>query len=77
MKWIPRSVTIPPEGGTYLVQLVWTDRPEILDFFPDDEYEEDVWVNSDSFYRNKDVEAWMPLPKPYHEPPEKEEMENC
>lgn len=77
MKWIPTREIVPDKGGMYLVQLTWTDRPEVLDYFPADEYENDIWVSSEGItYRTNQIEAWMELPKPYHEPTKKEKKEN-
>lgn len=62
-KWIPVSERLPEESGEYLITIKDRTYRGISWFYSSDK----KWS-----YRNAEIIAWMPLPKPY-EPQESEE----
>ncbi len=62
-KWIPVSERLPEESGEYLITIKDRTYLEISWFYPS---------NKEWSYRNAEIIAWMPLPKPYKERSDKE-----
>lgn len=59
-KWIPCSERMPEEDGTYLVSGIWENGDVEVGQL---QYIADEHRFSNVIYFN--VDAWMPLPKPY------------
>ena len=76
--WIPCSVRLPKEDGSYLVQSVFEKEVHFYDQYYDsgreafvtyrDYYDKNTLGFLDSeFVKYEDVVAWQPLPEPYKE----------
>lgn len=76
--WIPCSVRLPKEDGSYLVQSVFEEEVHFYDQYYDsgceafgtyrDYYDENTLGFLDSeFVKDEDVIAWQPLPEPFKE----------
>lgn len=76
--WIPCSVRLPKEDGSYLVQSVFEEKVHFYDQYYDsgceafgtymDYYDKNTLGFLDSeFVKDEYVVAWQPLPEPYKE----------
>ena len=77
-QWIPVSERLPDGQGFYLVSVCAPYKTvRVYEYKPCKWFEnENLWKKEDGSYCfNWFVEAWMPLPEPYREEGEKDEVD--
>ena len=64
-KWIPTSERLPDRLTWVLATVKGTNKPRIL--CQNTEHGQTNWYSPDGMWEQRNVTAWMPLPKPYKE----------
>lgn len=77
-KWIPCSERLPEEGKIVIVDIGsdYGNRRYLFAYYTIDDYM-DCWRNANTGFRIwRSVIAWMPLPDPYREVTDEENLES-